>query len=283
MSPAATGERELADTDHGKGLLVDSFGVSRGFSAKEGYAWVAASRADTDMKTFLTASQSFETGQLRPPLTGPIFSYLMSRATYTENATASALDLWERAGQRCYVASEDVSESSTAPVCSKRAVLWPRDDDGVRGTEAVIDTIFRMAMGDSFEDGMSSRFSRELLEAVKKYGVRAMPEIAYLILYNRTNQEVASEALRWIGRSSGRGTYGWRLWLLEKALSSPSPVVRDGAVLGLASMGDPSAVPYLREAIGAETCQELREDMLQALEELEAAGSAAVAQKDQKV
>lgn len=283
MSPAATTERELTETIEGKTLLVDSFGVSRGFATKERYAWVTRSRADTDKKTSPVAAKSFETGQLRPALTGPIFRFLMSRATDTESSTASAVDLGERAQQHCYVALEDVSEASTAPVCWRGTVLRPRNEGEVKGVEARIDSIFRMAAGDSFEDGMSSRFSRELLGAMGEYGVRAMQEIAYLILYSRTNQEVASEALRWLGRASERRTYGWRLWLLERSLSSSSPVVRDGAVLGLASMGDPSAVPYLREAIAVEACEDLREDMRRALEELEAARSAAVAQEDQKV
>lgn len=271
MNPAATTERELAESSEGKALLLDSFGVS-----KESV-------------------------------------HVISRLTDTGEATARPLELGEPAQEPCQVASEDVWESSTAPISSRKRGFWPRNeieilaikarvvvagvDTFLKYAEAVgltaadeptrveerIDRIFRTAVDEDFEDGMSSRFSRELLEAVEQFGDPAMQEISYLILYNRMNQEVASEALRWLGRLSDRRTYGWRLWLLEKSLSSSSPVVRDGAVLGLASMGDPSSMTYLSGAIAEEECKELREDMQQALRELEAASSAAIAQKNQEV
>lgn len=280
MNLEATTERELTETSEGKALLLDSFGLSKEFARKGQYAWVRLGRADTDAQTM--AAQGFETDQLQPALTGPIFGYLTWGATDTGDATARALDLGEPEKERYQVALEDLGEASTAPICSKGEGLWPRNEEQLKRVEDRIDSVFRMALGEDFEDGMSSRFSRELLEAVGEFGDPAMQEISYLILYNRTNQEVASETLRWLGRVSDIRTYGWRLWLLEKSLLSSSPVVRDGAVLGLASLGDPSAVTYLREAIAVEECKELREDMQQALRELEAAGSAAIAQKDQE-
>ena len=97
-----------------------------------------------------------------------------------------------------------------------------------------------------------------------------MGEIGYLITYGRVDDEVASEALRWLARIDDPATYGWRLWLLEKNLSSKSPMVRDGAGLGLECMGDRHAIQYIGKAIEREPITELRHDLQGALEELEA-------------
>ena len=139
-----------------------------------------------------------------------------------------------------------------------------------RHVEDTIDRLFESARELYFEDGMEPDLSRELVSLVKKYGNLAMGEISYLITCGRVAEEVASEALRWLARIDDASTYGWRLWVLEKSLSSKSPAVRDGAALGLASMGDAHAIQYIRKAIEQETITELRYDLQGALEELEA-------------
>lgn len=282
MNPPTTTEPELAEAIEGEALLLDSFGLSKVFAGREQFAWVSLSRPDTDKKTSFIAAKGFETSELQPALTGPIFGYLISRVTDTGDATARVFELREPWKGRWQVASEDRWETSTDPV-SRDEGLWPRDEDEPWKVGDHIDNLFRMAAGEDFEDGMSSRFSRELIEAVVEFGCRAMQEISYLVLYNQVNQEVASEALRWLGRLFDSRTYGWRLWLLEKSLRSSSPLIRDGAVLGLASIGDPSAVTCFREAIAVEQYEELREDMQRALGELEAARLATVVEKDQEV
>ena len=134
--------------------------------------------------------------------------------------------------------------------------------------ESTIDHLFESAEEEYFEDGMESGFSRELVSLVKKYGELAMDEIAYLITYGRVDDEVASEALRWLARIDNPSTYGWRLWILEKSLNSKSPAVRDGAAVGLASMHDAHAIQYIRKAIRQETVAELRCNLQGALKEL---------------
>lgn len=140
----------------------------------------------------------------------------------------------------------------------------------LEGIEQLIDVLFNEAVDQDFEDGMESEFSRELLSLVRRYGDLAMSEIAYLITWNRANPEVSSEALRWLGRMDHLDTRVYRLWLLEESLGSESAWVRDGAALGLASMGDPHAIPYIEKAIDQEDCVELREDLKQVLKHLEA-------------
>jgi len=138
-----------------------------------------------------------------------------------------------------------------------------------RHVEDTIDRLFESARELYFEDGMETDFSRELVSLVKKYGNLAMGEISYLITCGRVAEEVASEALRWLARIDDASTYGWRLWVLEKSLSSKSPVVRDGAALGLVSMGDAHAIQHIRKAIDQETITELLYDLQGALKELE--------------
>jgi hypothetical protein len=150
-----------------------------------------------------------------------------------------------------------------------------------RYVEDTIDHLFETSEEDNFEDGMESDFSRELASLVKKYGALAMAEISYLINYGRVDSEVASEALRWLARINDPSTYGWRLWLLEKSLSSDSPIVRDGAALGLVAMRDAHATEYIKKAIERESITELRLDLQGALEELEASLDAASIEKDQ--
>jgi len=149
-----------------------------------------------------------------------------------------------------------------------------------RYVEKTIDRLFESAGELYFEDGMETSFSRELVSLVKKYGNFAMGEIVYLITYGKVDDEVASEALRWLARIDDPLTYGWRLWLLEKSLSSNSPIVRDGAALGLVSMCDTHAIEYIRKAIEQETVTDLRYDLQGALEELEASLDATPAKGD---
>jgi hypothetical protein len=139
-----------------------------------------------------------------------------------------------------------------------------------RYVEKNIDILFESAEELYFEDGMETDFSRELVSLVKKYGNLAMGEIGYLVIYARVDEEVISEALRWLARTNDPSTYGWRLWILEKSLSSKSPSVRDSAALGLVFMRDAHAIPYIKKAIEQETITELRYDLQGALKELEA-------------
>lgn len=132
-----------------------------------------------------------------------------------------------------------------------------------------IETLFGAAKEQVFEDGMESEFSRELVFLVQKYGNVAMEAISELIVSERVNAEVASEALRWLGRMEHSASHHYRLRLLERGLFCSSALVRDGAALGLASLDDTHAMPYLMQAIQLENCAELREDMEQVLYQLE--------------
>lgn len=130
-------------------------------------------------------------------------------------------------------------------------------------------TLFEAAKEQNFEDGMESEFSKGLLDLVKGYGADAIEVLAPLIIDEKVNQEITSEALRWLGHIDHPPSHRHRLWLLERSLHCSSARVRDGATLGLAFLDDPHAITYLRQAIQQEKIAELRADMEQVLAQLE--------------
>ena len=115
---------------------------------------------------------------------------------------------------------------------------------------------------------MESEFSKELISCIRKYGNTAVEALTQFITMEQVDAEVASEALRWLGRMEHPATYRPRLWLLERSLSCSSAYVRDGAILGLASLEDRHSIIYLQKAIQNEQNEELQKDMEQVLEQL---------------
>ena len=139
--------------------------------------------------------------------------------------------------------------------------------------DQTIEALFEAGRDKVFEDGMESEFSKALIFLVKAHGNAAMEVLAYLITYEKVNAEVASEALRWLGRLDHPPSYRYRRWLLERSLLGSSTLVRDGAALGLASLDDPHAIPYLKQAIQQEKLEELRKDLELVRVQLENAAS----------
>ena len=93
--------------------------------------------------------------------------------------------------------------------------------------------------------------------------------LAAVVLTEKTSPRVAAEVLRHLGRFVHPPSYRDRLWLLERALKSSSPMSRDGASLGLAHLNDPAAIPYVQKAIDAEPIESLKEDLRQILNGLQ--------------
>ncbi|MEG4294173.1 hypothetical protein QUB76_36025 [Microcoleus sp. D2B6] len=130
-------------------------------------------------------------------------------------------------------------------------------------------SLFKASDEQNFEDGMETEFSKKLICLIKEYADEAIEIITGIIIYERVNAEVATEALRWLGNIDHAPSYRFRLWLLERSLSCSKARIRDGAILGLSSLNDPHAISYLKLAIEQEKCTELRKDMEQVLAQLE--------------
>jgi hypothetical protein len=118
---------------------------------------------------------------------------------------------------------------------------------------------------------METDFARGLDSLATRYGAAALVKIGELIQAEEPEMPAASEAVRWLGRRQEAQTHALRLWLIEQALSSPVPAIRDSAGLALASLDDPSAIPTLQAAIARERIEELRQDLELVLDQLESA------------
>jgi hypothetical protein len=169
-----------------------------------------------------------------------------------ETLNATVLSLWE-----------DLHDERLA----KNAVIQQDRGEEVWQRTAAL---FAAATDQYFEDGMESEFSNALITLVQQHGEDAIKAVAHFITSEIINNEVAAEALRWLGRMDHAPTSRARLWLLERSLSCASARVRDGAALGLAAMDDPHAITYLEQAIQKEKHAALRDDLKQVLAQLEA-------------
>ncbi len=130
--------------------------------------------------------------------------------------------------------------------------------------------LFAAAREEVFEDGMESVFSLKLTVLINEYKDQAVKLAAEYLDSDEVDEEVAAETLRQLGHSKNESTYMSRLDLLVRGLHHDSAMVRDGAILGLASMDDPSVISEVREAVKREQDPELREDMNDVLEQLRA-------------
>jgi hypothetical protein len=156
------------------------------------------------------------------------------------------------------VMHEDLPRNST--------VQLPRSEEISRKLRKLLE----VGKDEIFEDGMESNFSKGLIQLILEHGNNAVSDLAYYIVYEKAKPELSAEALRWLGLIDHPGTYGFRLWVLERSLQSSQAPVRDAAALGLSFLDDPHAIPYLRRAIEKESVDMmLHEDLQQVLDQLE--------------
>lgn len=122
-----------------------------------------------------------------------------------------------------------------------------------------------------FEDGMNSRFSEYLTILLSsKHGVGAVEVISNLIIKEQVSPPIAREILKLFGDFEyPNPELARRIFdALLRGLNTRFVDIKDGAILGLASIDDPKAIPYLKKAIERENNNELKDDMQQVLEQL---------------
>ena len=111
----------------------------------------------------------------------------------------------------------DLVQSSFAPAASLRVLDGPREsvfvfdapaqagtaglrpDPSQEQLERHVRAVLEAAREEHFEDGMESPFSQELVHLIRKYGKVGAAELGGLIVHRVIDDDVASEALRWIG------------------------------------------------------------------------------------
>jgi hypothetical protein len=120
------------------------------------------------------------------------------------------------------------------------------------------------------EDGSGLDLIRELSSLLASNGVELIAILATVVRSLQAPEEVLHLLLRWLALIDDEPSRLARRWLLEDALSNQSRWVRDGAALGLATMKDPHAIPFVKAAHDSELVKELRADLAVILSRLEA-------------
>ncbi|MCL4500040.1 MAG: HEAT repeat domain-containing protein, partial [Chloroflexi bacterium] len=133
-----------------------------------------------------------------------------------------------------------------------------RDDVVVESSTAMVEVdpillnevreLFEQGASEFFQDGVHSSFSRTLIKMLAQHGRAAFRAIAEYLFSGNAKPDVASEALRWLADFNDPSTFSERWTILQHTLRDRSPQVRDGAILGFASLDDPRARPLLSEA-----------------------------------
>jgi hypothetical protein len=134
--------------------------------------------------------------------------------------------------------------------------------------KAKLDYVLSAANDDLIEDGMRNAVTQRLPELVVKHFDTVIPALISVLETGRTTGAIAAEVLKELGRVRNTASHAMRRWALERALRSPSPIIRDGAGLGLARLSDPDSLPYLRRAIEHEHDPQARADLRLVLDEL---------------
>ena len=176
----------------------------------------------------------------------------------------------------------------TGTTSEKRLIFWtvypgantvtvrPVYIQGATVETSIPEDVMRMAMqscdaakGETFEYGVESQFTLDLEALVLNYGSAAIAALRRLIMRGQMDDSVTAEAMRSIGYVDHFASASDRLSLLQWGLFSSSPGIRKGAIVGLAYIDDPKAIPSIRKAIEREQIGWLRTYMQQVLIQLE--------------
>ena len=198
----------------------------------------------------ISMSTSPASASERPGLLMAGFVLLAALTTATSVGTLPIASYYDRRRH------EIVAEAATLPVeCDQELIQEIRD-------------LFERGASEFFEDGMRSAFSRTLIATLKQHGKMAIKAVAEYLFSGVANPDVVSEALRWLADFNDPDTLTQRWIILQRLMQDPSPRVRDGAVLGFATLDHPRARPLLLEAREKENIPELRSLMDKVIEQL---------------
>lgn len=118
------------------------------------------------------------------------------------------------------------------------------------------------------ENGITNSAVKILEKIIEEKGVLSINIIGQY-LNNDIIPEIASETLQFLGSIEQPATYDLRLNLLKKYLSSQSVWLRDGSILGLASLADKNTIDDIKKAMDNEQITWLKAYMQRVLNRLE--------------
>ncbi len=136
--------------------------------------------------------------------------------------------------------------------------------------QAEISALFAKAQSIRIESGMENDLSVGIRDIIKNHGSIALGHIESIILQNKVPVSLAREILKYIGSFEMSNWHGHRRFMLENCLrESQYAWIRDGAGLGISFLDDPRSISVVKTAIAKERNEELKEDLIQVLEQLE--------------
>ena len=143
-----------------------------------------------------------------------------------------------------------------------------RIEDDVR--EKILNLLASGA-NESFEDGMTSEFSKEFQKLVldlKESVHSILGLIEEALVDPEANPVVVGEAYRWLGQMDDEETHEERRKIMERGLRHERTAARDGAILGISFLGDTESLEPLLKAYEEESSSELKADIMQVIDQL---------------
>ena len=135
--------------------------------------------------------------------------------------------------------------------------------------ELELQLVAASAVAEHFEDGVENSVSRAIETAVFAYGSSAVEALGKLHAAGAFAPEVLGEALLWLGRLRHPDSRRSRFWFLTYALRDLDPSIKSSAALGLASLQNADAAPYLQREAEATDIPMLRTRLRKLAEELQ--------------
>jgi len=241
-------ERELVLLD----VLIRNTNSERGVtlgqlaeSLFDSYGGIASALGRKPMfRSYFEASNYVLGGVTRPPSTRSFWIF-----TWPEQAEAST--------------EEGIEIQSTLRVLADASVL--ADNEALKQrVEALLRNYEFSSM-----DTERGEFEQDLGALVLEGGSSVLHHLDSAITAQRLDPEATSDILGALGKIHHPETHRLRMQLLVKHLHHASRWARDGAALGLVSLGDSQALQPLRDAVGREQVPDLKRDLIRAVRYLE--------------
>ena len=213
-----------------------------------GTAWIQTTKPSESTVLFYDAFQLQGTGDMDPwsSVQSPSLSGLNAQLKTTRYLPPQVrFDF--------YIATEQMHEFAQQTFGAVSAdVKAPAD------LSQELSSIFELAAGEDFEDGVETEFSRRIEEFVRNSGLRGISLIEQALIAGTYREQYIAEALLWIGDMEHEESRAERRQLLKHALTSESIFVFDAAVSALSYLGDTSCIPALEETLEGVTFQPVR-------------------------